>query len=67
MPTTSPSAREGHRPPETSGIAVGVKALVVGGVVLAIMQGMFVAASSGFGRVWPAADSAKIPLPPSNF
>jgi hypothetical protein len=53
--------------PATAGISFGVKLLVVGGVLLSIMQGSFVAAASPFGRVWPAADSAKIQLPPKNF
>ena len=53
--------------PASGGISVGIKILIVGGVLLAIMQGSFVAAASPFGRVWPAADSAKIPLPPKNF
>jgi hypothetical protein len=39
----------------------------VGAVLLAIMQGAFVEISSDFGHVWPAADSAKIDLPPSTF
>ena len=34
-------------------------------MLIVIMQGIFVAAlSSDFGRIWPAADSLKIPLPP---
>ncbi len=69
MPSTAPSAAEGHRPPlpVTAGITNGVKLLIVGGVLLSILQGMFVGMSSGFGRVWPAADSAKIQLPPKTF
>jgi hypothetical protein len=51
----------------SAGIANGVLVLIVGGLALAIMQGFFVAESSGFGRVWPAADSVKVQLPPSNF
>lgn len=46
---------------------MGVKLLVVLGVLASIMQGSFVGLSSGYGRVWPAEASAKIPLPPSNF
>jgi hypothetical protein len=53
--------------PASAGIAIGVRILVVGGVVLAIMQGSFVVGSSAFGRVWPAAASAKIELPPMNL
>jgi len=53
--------------PSTGTITMGVKLLVVLGVLVSIMQGSFVAFSSTFGRVWPAAASAKVPLPPSNF
>ena len=53
--------------PSTGTITMGVKLLVVLGVLVSIMQGSFVGFSSGFGRVWPAANSAKVPLPPSNF
>jgi hypothetical protein len=61
-------AADGHAPPPaSSAVSVGVKLLVVGGAVLSIMQGAFVAASSGFGRVWPAADSATIQLPPAHL
>jgi len=63
-PHTTPAIDDQTPLPATSGVAFGVKVLVVGGMLLAIMQGSFVAASSGFGRVWPAADSAKAPLPP---
>jgi hypothetical protein len=63
----APGAAEGPPLPTTAGIAMGVKVLVVGGMLLAILQGSFVAASSGFGRIWPAADSDKIGLPPSTL
>ena len=53
--------------PVTAGITFGVKLLIVGGVVLSLMQGAFVELSSGFGRVWPAANSAKVPLPPPHY
>ncbi len=36
-------------------------------ILLAIMQGSFVAGSSAWGRVWPSIDSTKIQLPPTNF
>ena len=61
-------AADGDRPTAVSaGIASGVLVLIVGGLALAIMQGFFVAESSGFGRVWPSADSVKVQLPPSTF
>jgi len=53
--------------PATFEIPVGIRFLVVCAVAIAIMQGSFVAAASGFGRVWPAADSAKIVLPPASL
>jgi hypothetical protein len=53
--------------PAGASIANGVKLLVLLGILCSIMQGTFVAISSGFGRVWPAADSAKIQLPPKAF
>ncbi len=53
--------------PTTFHIPVGIRWLVVCAVVIVIVQGSFVAGSSGFGRVWPAADSAKIPLPPATL
>lgn len=52
--------------PVTTGISPYFKLLVVGGMLLAIMQGFFVADASAFGRVWPAENSAKVPLPPFN-
>ena len=58
-------ATDDHPPlPASAGIAPGVRLLVLGGLLLAIMQGSFVAASSGTGRVWPSADSVRVPLPP---
>jgi hypothetical protein len=67
-PHATHGAGAGHPPlPATGGISFGVRLLVVGGVVLAIMQGSFVVGSSPFGRVWPAAASAKIELPPMNL
>jgi hypothetical protein len=53
--------------PTTTGVAFGMKLLIFGGLFLAAMQGFFVTGASSFGRVWPAADSAKIPLPPANL
>lgn len=65
----SPSVEEAEHPPlpATAGIAWGVKMLIVGAVVLSILQGLFVGLQSPFGKVWPAADSTKIPLPPKTF
>lgn len=62
-------AAGGGRPllPASAGVSNGVKALIVAGVLVSIMQGLFVGFASPFGRVWPAADSAKIDLPPSHF
>jgi hypothetical protein len=53
--------------PASVGIGNGVRVMLVAAVLFAIMQGAFVEASSDFGHVWPAADSAKIELPPSSF
>jgi hypothetical protein len=53
--------------PVSAGVAAGVKFLIIGGLVLAIIQGAFVEMSSDFGHVWPAADSAKISLPPATL
>ncbi len=51
----------------TGTITMGVKLLVALGVCASIMQGLFVGLSSGYGRVWPSENSAKVDLPPSNF
>ena len=69
LPSTSSSADEGLRGPlpAHAGVTNGVKLLIVLGVLVSIMQGLFVGLSSPFGRVWPAANSAKIDLPPSTF
>jgi hypothetical protein len=64
----APGAADGHPPLAASAeIALGVKFLVFLGVLTSLMQGSFVVAASGFGRVWPAADSAKLPLPPAKL
>jgi hypothetical protein len=34
-------------------------------LAIVFMQGSFVVGSSAFGRIWPAANSEKIPLPPA--
>jgi len=48
-------------------ISGGVKFLVLLGVLASIMQGSFVVAASGFGRVWPSANSATVQLPPAKL
>jgi hypothetical protein len=49
------------------GITGGVLLLLLAGILCSAMQGTFVVMASPTGRVWPAADSAKIPLPPKTF
>jgi len=62
------TAADGDPPlPASAGVAGGVKLLVLLGLLAAVMQGAFVVASAGFGRVWPAADSGKVPLPPATL
>jgi hypothetical protein len=63
------TAANGHPPllPATTEISAGVKLLVLLGVLASIMQGSFVVSASGWGRVWPAADSAKVQLPPATL
>ena len=51
----------------STGTTWGVKICIVLGLLVSIMQGSFVVAASGVGRVWPAADSVKIELPPANL
>jgi hypothetical protein len=53
--------------PASAGIAAEVKYFIAVSVLLALMQGAFVEISSVFGRVWPSAHSATIPLPPSHL
>jgi hypothetical protein len=79
VPSTASSAEEGLRGPlpAHAGVTGGVKLLILLGLLVSIMQGLFVAFAAApvfklddpapFGRVWPAADSAKIDLPPSKF
>ncbi len=69
VPSTASSSDQGLREPlpAHAGITNGVKLLIVAGVLVSIIQGLFVGLSSPFGRVWPAADSAKVDLPPSSF
>jgi hypothetical protein len=63
---TASAPSDHDRPlPASAGVSAGVKLLVVAGVALCILQGSFVAAASGFGRVWPSANSVNIQLPPA--
>ena len=48
--------------PVSAGMSSQVLVLIVLGVLIVFMQGGFVVGSSGWGHVWPAADSVKIPL-----
>jgi hypothetical protein len=52
--------------PVTGGTSPYMIALIVGGALLAIMQGFFVTGSSPFGHVWPADKSVSVQLPPFN-
>ena len=47
-------------------VAWPVKLLILGGIVLAIMQGSFVVSSSHDMHVWPSTDSGKVELPAWN-
>lgn len=53
--------------PMSAGVPLYVQMLLVGAVALAFVQGAFTIIASNFGKVWPAAASAKVPLPPMNF
>ncbi|HMD02243.1 MAG TPA: hypothetical protein VKG44_04675 [Candidatus Baltobacteraceae bacterium] len=63
---TTASGTAADRPlrPATFEVPPLVKLMVLAGLALVLMQGSFVEAACAFGRVWPAADSAKIQLPP---
>ena len=50
--------------PVSAGTPMEVKVLLVLALVIVFMQGAFVIGASGFGKVWPAENSVKIPLPP---
>jgi hypothetical protein len=54
-------------PPGRLGITRGVLFFVFIVIVISTIQGAFVIAAAPWGRVWPAADSAKIQLPPMNL
>jgi hypothetical protein len=53
--------------PGTGHITFGVKLFVVGAVLASFFQGALVCEMSTFGKIWPAADSTKIALPPMNL
>ena len=53
--------------PVSADIGTGGRVLLVTAILTSIMQGCFVAiAASPFGKVWPAASSTTIDLPPYN-
>jgi hypothetical protein len=53
--------------PATAHITFGVKLFVVAAVLASIFQGSLVEEMSTFGKIWPAADSTKIALPPMHL
>ena len=53
--------------PVSAGVTFGFKLILIGGFLASLMQGIFVLRASPFGRVWPAADVAKVQLPPMNL
>ncbi|MBV9263695.1 MAG: hypothetical protein JO324_05180 [Candidatus Eremiobacteraeota bacterium] len=53
--------------PASAGVTMGVKVMLIGGILVSIMQGAFTMASSGYGRVWPSEASAKLDLPPAHL
>ena len=48
--------------PVTAGTPVAVHVLFVIALIIVLGQGFFVVALAGFGHIWPAANSVKIPL-----
>ena len=53
--------------PASADITIGVKLLLVAGILVSLMQGVFTHIAAPYGRVWPAEASAKVPLPPSHL
>jgi hypothetical protein len=53
--------------PATAGVTFGVKLLLLGGILVSIMQGVFTFVASPYGRVWPSEASAKVELPPAHL
>jgi hypothetical protein len=56
------SAHQDAEIPVSAGTPLYVQMLVLLALLIVFMQGAFVVISSTFGRIWPAADSVKIPL-----
>ena len=50
----------------SANIATGVRWLILGTIVLAILQGSFVVGSARDLHTWPSEDSTKVVLPPYN-
>ena len=57
-----PGAHGDPQIPVSAGTPLAVHVLFVIAMIIVFMQGAFVIASSGWGHVWPAANSVKIPL-----
>ena len=55
------------KPIASTGITMGVKVFIVFSLMLAMFQGALTVGLSPFGKVWPAEDSTKVPLPPANL
>jgi len=53
--------------PATAGVTFGVKLLVLAGILVSIMQGVFTFVAAPYGRVWPSEASAKVELPPAHL
>jgi hypothetical protein len=49
--------------PVSKGLPRSMQMLLVIAVIVVFIMGSTVVISSNFGRVWPSADSAKVPLP----
>jgi hypothetical protein len=57
-------AQEQREIPTSAGLPKEVGLLLALAVLIIFMQAAFVIVSSDFGRIWPAENSVKIPLPP---
>ena len=64
MSDYSHDAPDGREVPVSAGTPREIQILLMLAVLIVFMQGAFVVFSSGFGKVWPAESSVKIPLPP---
>jgi len=58
---------EGPLLPATADLTIGVKLFLLAGILVSLMQGIFVHLAAPYGRVWPAEASTKITLPPSHL